>query len=129
MKNKIFILATFVSLITSIAITGCKNFNPKKDVLVFESKTVPFENSDPKRTKFEELDKIFQIACSKAKADCAHPLSFKPTSAKFTREGDETMITLNYQASNSYGVAGEVVGECKFKYNNFVDFKSKDKVY
>jgi len=129
MKNRFLIFLTIISLISSISITSCKNFNPKKDVLVFENTTVPFENSDPKRTKFEELDKIFQIACSKARADCAHPLSFKPTSAKFTREGDETIIILNYQASNSYGVAGEVIGECKFKYNNFVDFKSNEKVY
>ncbi len=127
MKNKIFILAIFVSLISSISIIGCKNFNPKKDVLIFEDTTVPFENSDPKRTKFEELDKIFQIACSKAKADCAHPLTFKPTSATFTREGDETIITLNYQASNSFGVPGEVIGKCRFKFNNFIEFTSQEK--
>jgi hypothetical protein len=127
MKNKIFILVSFILLISSISIIGCKNFNPKKDVLVFESNTVPFENSDPKRTKFEELDKIFQIACSKAKADCANPLTFKPNSAKFTREGDVTLITLNYQASNSFGVPGEVIGECRFKFNNFIEFTSKEK--
>jgi len=127
MNRKIFTISPLLILAALISIIGCKNFNPKKDVLVFENVTVPFENSDPKRKNFDELDKIFQITCTKAKADCAHPLTFKPTSAAFNRVGDETIVTLQYQASNSYGVAGEVVGECKFKFNNFIDFKSKEK--
>jgi hypothetical protein len=127
MTKKIFAISPFVLLIALLSIIGCKNFNPKKDVLVFENVSVPFENLDPKRKSFEELDKIFQITCSKAKADCAHPLTFKPTSAVFNREGDETTVTLQYQASNSYGVPGEVVGECKFKFNNFIEFSCREK--
>jgi hypothetical protein len=127
MTKKIFTIAPLALIIAALSIVGCKNFNPKKDVLVFESVSVPFENQDPKRNSFEELDKIFQIACTKAKADCAHPLTFKPTSATFNREGDETIVTLQYQASNSYGVPGEVVGECKFKFNNFIEFSCREK--
>lgn len=127
MSKKIFTSATLALIIATLSVIGCKNFNPKKDVLVFENVTVPFENLDSKRNNFEELDKIFQITCTKAKADCAHPLTFKPTSAVFNRDGDETTVTLQYQASNSYGVPGEVTGECKFKFNNFMEFKSKEK--
>ena len=127
MTKKIFTITPLTMIFLLIAIIGCKNFNPKKDVLVFENVSVPFENLDPKRKSFEDLDKIFQIACAKAKADCAHPLTFKPTSAVFTREGDETTVTLNYQASNSYGVPGEVIGVCKFKFNMFTEFTSKEK--
>ena len=127
MTKTIFTIAPLALIITLLSIIGCKNFNPKKDVLVFENVSVPFENLDPKRKSFEELDKIFQITCTKAKADCAHPLSFKPTSAVFNREGDETTVTLQYQASNSYGVSGEVIGECIFKFNIFIEFQSKEK--
>jgi len=127
MTKTIFTIAPLALIITLLSIIGCKNFNPKKDVLVFENVSVPFENLDPKRKSFEELDKIFQITCTKAKADCAHPLTFKPTSAVFNREGDETTVTLQYQASNSYGVSGEVIGECKFKFNIFIEFQSKEK--
>ena len=127
MTKTIFTIAPLALIITLLSIIGCKNFNPKKDVLVFENVSVPFENLDPKRKSFEELDKIFQITCTKAKADCAHPLTFKPTSAVFNREGDETTVTLQYQASNSYGVSGEVIGECKFKFNIFMEFQSKEK--
>ena len=129
MKIKIFTPLSILLLIIASSIFGCENFNSKKGNLTFENTEVPFENFDLKRTKFEELDKIFQIACSKAKADCAHPLTFKPISVIFNRKGDETIITLNYQASNSYGVAGEVIGECTFKFNNFVKFTSKEKQY
>ena len=127
MTKTIFTIAPLALIITLLSIIGCKNFNPKKDVLVFENVSVPFENLDPKRKSFEELDKIFQITCTKAKADCAHPLTFKPTSAVFNREGDETTVTLQYQASNSYGVSGEVIGECKFKFYIFIEFQSKEK--
>jgi len=129
MITKLSTLTYFILAFVAISVVSCKNFNPKKDVLVFENISVPFENFDTNRKSFDELDKIFQITCAKAKADCAHPLSFKPTSVVFNREFNETIVTIQYQASNSFGVAGEVIGECKFKYNNFVDFKSKEKVY
>jgi hypothetical protein len=77
MTRKIFTIFPLLILAALISIIGCKNFNPKKDVLVFDNVTVPFENSDPKRKNFDELDKIFQITCTKAKAINTKPIIFK----------------------------------------------------
>jgi hypothetical protein len=116
----------FMSCDTSIS-EKVSDFNPYNGHFIFTNfngrDSVTFNNSSDVKIEQKLRDLVFNT-CLEAKSVSKNPLTFKPKRALISKSNDTITVFLDFQASNSFGVPGELVTVCKFIDGNLLDDKS-----
>jgi hypothetical protein len=95
-------------------------FDCLKDVVDYGGNPVKFYNTKHGLTEIE-IKLIINKICSESEKVCSHPLTFKPKECKIFDDNEYTIVSLDFEAANSFNVPSTLHSYAKYKDLELVD--------